>query len=141
MEADPLSALVAKRDEMMARIDAAQKQVREMVSDLDSLEAAIRIFDPDKTLSPRLVAPQKLARNGETARIILGVLDRRTEPTTSADLTRFVMIEQGVDVTNPRAAFLMGRRIAACLRSMSGRGVVRCVSHKRGEQSTWEVVR
>lgn len=138
---DPLAALVAKRDEVAEQIRVGQLRVQELVGNLDALEAAIRIFDPTQCLSPRAVAPQNLAKAGAMTRALLSVLDRRAAPAPTEELTKCVMMEQGMDVRDARAVFLMNRRVRASLRTMSGRKVVRCVSFQKGAESTWEIVR
>lgn len=138
---EPLAALVAKRDEVAEQIRVGQQRVQELVGNLDALEAAIRIFDPTQCLSPRAVAPQNLAKAGAMTRAILSVLDRKTAPVATEEVTKCVMMEQGMDITDARAVFLMDRRVRASLRTMSGRKVVRCVEFHKGKQSIWEIVR
>lgn len=43
---NPVAGLIAKREEIASRIEAAQRELRGLVIDLDHIEAAIRIFDP-----------------------------------------------------------------------------------------------
>jgi hypothetical protein len=55
-----VSALKTKRIQVASQIEALQGQLRQATTDLDHVEAALRLFDPEvdlAALSPRKVAP------------------------------------------------------------------------------------
>jgi hypothetical protein len=47
-----VSGLISKRREIAGQIEHVQRQLRELVADLDHLDAAIRIFDPNVNVGP-----------------------------------------------------------------------------------------
>ena len=62
--ADPhvLSGLVAKRAEIAGRIEHMQDQLRQLVIDLDHIDASIHIFDPSGQDAPAAAPEPRLLR-------------------------------------------------------------------------------
>jgi len=50
-ESHVMSALVTKRGELSGQIDYHQNQIKQIKSDMASMDAAIKVFDPDYDLS------------------------------------------------------------------------------------------
>jgi hypothetical protein len=72
-----ISGLIAKRAELGGRIEFAQAELRQMLIDLDSLDATIRLFDPEIDLveiKPKPLPARNQAFRGEVSRIVLGTL-------------------------------------------------------------------
>jgi hypothetical protein len=143
MSEPTVAALIAKRDALRDQIIASQTALRVLIRDLDTMEEAIRVFDPSLCkgrLAPRPAAPAALAGRGEIAHNILIELERAGKPLSTYDIAHAIMVANDLDVSDKRQVFLLGRRVSAALRSMSGRKLVRCVSSKPGEFSVWEHV-
>jgi hypothetical protein len=73
--ADPhvLTGLIAKRAEIAGQIESTQDQFRQLVIDLDHIDAAIHIFDPSielEELKSRPVPPKHQAFRGEVSWIV-----------------------------------------------------------------------
>ena len=69
-----VTGLIAKRAEIVGRIENLQGQLKAAVVDLDHVEASIRIFDPEidmEAIGARRVPPAHHAFRGEVSRIIL----------------------------------------------------------------------
>src|SRR5665213_4390897 len=82
-ESHVVSALKEKRIQVASLIESLQGQIRQATIDLDHVEAALRLFDPDvdlAALSPRKVAPVLYDAKGDTGRVILDTCLLYTSP-------------------------------------------------------------
>ena len=69
--------LVAKRASIAGRIEHLQDEIRQLVADLNHLDATILVFDPTIELHEirnRTVPPRHRAFRGEATRIVLTAL-------------------------------------------------------------------
>ena len=72
-----LSGLVAKRDELARYRDQLEADIRAVTVDIDHLEAAIRIFDPEDTpAARRRYAALHRAPKGQSTRFVPGLQAR-----------------------------------------------------------------
>jgi hypothetical protein len=123
-----LSGLIRKRAEIAGQLEAAQMQVRQLIINLDSLDATIRLFAPDidlEEIRPKPVPPRHTAFHGQVSRIILDVLRETGLPLTTKDVARHVMEARGLNVADPRLSHTILKRVGASLRNMRVRGTVR----------------
>lgn len=96
-ESHVVSALKEKRIQVASQIESLQAQMRQATIDLDHVEAALRLFDPDvdlAALSPRKVAPVLYDTKGDTGRVILDTLRNSMRPLTTAQVCEAVMKDQ-----------------------------------------------
>ena len=66
-----ISGLIRKRAEIAGQLEAAQTQVRQLIINLDSLDATIRLFAPDidlEEIRPKPVPPRHTAFHGEVSK-------------------------------------------------------------------------
>ncbi len=78
-----LSALIVKRAELAGKIEATQLELRQLVIDIDNVDATIRIFQPDidlEEIRPKPLPARNTAFRGEVTRIILNTLCQSAEP-------------------------------------------------------------
>jgi len=138
-----VSALITKRAQLAGRIDHVQTELRQLVVDLDNVEATLRIFDPDlevPNLVPRNVPAALPAMKGDTGRIILNALRVAARPLTTNEVTEAVMKERGLDIDNPSLFRTMSKRVGACMRHWKNeRGVIRSMPGPR-QQHLWQIV-
>src|SRR3954470_24960100 len=116
-----LSGLIRKRQEIEAELDTAQARVRQLVLDIDALDATIRLFAPDIDLSIVKVRPtprRHEAHRGDTSRLILALLREAGEPLSHREITVRVMQHRGLNVADKALALTMRTRIGASLRGM-----------------------
>ena len=83
--ADPhvLTSLIAKRAELAGQLEHHQTMVRQLLIDLDSVDATIRLFKPDidlEEIRPKPLPPRHAAYKGEVARIVLGTPNGPVRP-------------------------------------------------------------
>jgi hypothetical protein len=119
--------LKAKRAEIAGRIEHAQIALRQLVIDLDNIDAALRIFAPDidlEDIRPKPMPPRNAVFRGEIARIILRALREAKQPKTSRDLAVEMMAARGLNCGDVRLVHIMTKRFGACLRDYRARGLV-----------------
>lgn len=138
-----LSGLLQKRSEIAGQIEHAHRTLNDLVADLDYIDNAIRIIDPDCDVSltrSKPFPPRMGSFRGEMARFVLGHLRAVSEPATSLEITYAVMEGRGLDTADTRAVILIRKRVGACLYKMKRNGYVREVAFV-GEYKRWEMVR
>lgn len=137
-----LHALIRKRSEIAGRIEHLQFEMRMAVADLDSIDAAIHVFDPtiefqEKRSKP--VPPRHQAFKGEMSRIVFSTLRTARIKLTTAHITARVIAERGLDGADPRLRKLISNRAGAALRFWEKKGLIRT---ERGPDNLkyWEIV-
>ena len=119
-----LSGLVRKRAEIAGRLEAAQDQVRQLILDVDAVDATIRLFAPDMDLAqirPKPLPARHAAYRGEVSAIILGALRDASEPLTVAELTVRVMEARGLNQADAGLVLTGRKRVGAALRYLRRR--------------------
>jgi hypothetical protein len=139
-----VSALKEKRIQVASLIESLQGQIRKATIDLDHVEAALRLFDPDvdlAALSPRKVAQVLYDTKGDTGRIILDTLRNAMRPVPTAAVCDAVMKARGLDTNDKALCRMMMKRTTANLKHWSARrGLIRSMPGP-GQQLLWETVR
>lgn len=143
--ADPhvLTGLMAKRAEIAGRIEHLQDQLRQLVIDLDHIDASIHIFDPSielEDIKARPVPAPYHAFRGQVTRIVLTTLKNAKKPLTTQDIAQRVMAERGLDTANVRLLKTMTKRAGACLRNLQQQGAV-TRQPGPGQFMLWEIMR
>jgi hypothetical protein len=136
-----VAGLVAKRAEIAGQIVAAKATLRQLIIDLDHVDAAIRLFDPDidlATIKPRPLPPPHKAYRGQITRIVLDALREAKGPLTTKQLAQHVMAERGLNTADVRLVGVFSKRLGATLRHHRDRGLLRQIKD-RGEFVVWEV--
>ena len=136
-----LSGLIRKRAEIAGQLEAAQMQVRQLIIDVDNVDATIRLFAPDidlEEIRPKPVPPRHTAFHGEVSRLVLEVLRDTAGPLTTKDLTRRVMEARSLNLADPRLVVTVGKRVGASLRNLRARGMVRSDA-KQGGVTIWRL--
>lgn len=138
-----ISALKEKRIQVASQIEALQGQLRQAVIDLDHVEAALKLFDPEVDLSAlpaRKIAPVSYDTKGDTGRIILETLRTATKPLTTAQVCEAVMVARRLDTNDKALCRVMMRRTNANLKHWAKRrGLIRSLPGI-GQQLLWEIV-
>lgn len=142
-ESHVISGLLQKRAELAGKIEHAHRTLNDLVADLDYIDNAIRIIDPDCDVSltrSKPFPPRMGSFRGEMARFVLGHLRAVSEPATSLEITYAVMEGRGLDTADARSVMLIRKRVGACLYKMKRNGHVREVA-VTGEYKRWEMAR
>ena len=138
-----VTALIRKRAEIAGQIEHTQTLLRQLVIDLDNLDATLRLFKPDidlEEIRPKPLPPRHHAFKGEVSRIVLSALRQSDRPLTTHDLAQHVMAGRGLNAADKRLVRLVGKRVGACLRHHRNRGLVQS---KRGQEThlVWWITR
>lgn len=120
-----LSGLIAKRDELGKYRDQLEDDIRAVTCDLDHLDAAIRIFDPDDSpTARRRYAAMHRAPKGQSTRFILEALRTAPGPLTSRELADLWCKDRGL-VAKESTVSMLRKRMGATLKALHGKGLVR----------------
>ena len=115
-----VAGLIAKRAELARIRRRLESDLQAVTCDLDHLDAAIRLFDPETT--PEAVkryATKHRAKKGTVRRFVLTALREAPGPVTSRQLTETWCEERGL--RTDAATFVIIRcRIGACLTALKG---------------------
>ncbi len=127
-----LSGLVAKRADLARYRGQLEADIRAVTVDIDHLEAAIRIFDPeDSPTARRRYAAMHRAPKGQSTRFVLGKLREATAPLTSRDLAEAWCADRGL-VAKDSTVSMLRKRIGATLKALHNKGLVRQDGHVDG---------
>lgn len=138
-----LHALTRKRAEIAGRIEHNQFELRRLISELDHVDATIRIFDPSVDIGgirAKPVPPRHAAFKGEVTRLVFKMLRSASGPVTSRDIAKALMLERGLDPEDRQLSVVMVKRVGACLRVQRIKGFVRGAAGEGGLQG-WELAR
>ena len=136
-----MSGLIKKRAEIAGQIEHHQSRFRNLIVDLDNIDAAIRLFDPDIDLAEikaKPLPPRNQAFKGEVSRIVFESLRQSDRPLTAQEIARHVMAERGLAASDKRLVRLIGKRVGSCLRHHRERGLVRS-ERETGQLLVWEI--
>ena len=137
-----IHGLVRKRAELAGQLEHHQTTARQLIIDLDNIDATIRLFKPDIVLSdirPRPLPPKNSASKGEVASIIFAALRESPVPMDALQLAKLVMAERGIDQNNKKMALVIRKRVSSALRHQRNRGILK--STQGAPYLLWEVAR
>jgi hypothetical protein len=127
-----LSGLKAKRDELAKLRDQLEADIRAVTVDIDHLEAAIRIFDPEDTPEARRrYAAMHRAPKGQSTRFVLAKLREASGPLTSRQLADMWCQDRGLAAKDSTLSTLR-KRIGATLTALQHKGLVAQDGHVDG---------
>ena len=137
-----VSGLIAKRAELAGMIEAKQMELRQLVIDIDNVDATIRLFRPDidlQEIKPKPLPPRHTAFHGEMARIVLGALRGTAGALTTKDITIRCMSERNLNINDRKLVRTVSKRVGACLKHYRNKGLIK--SQRRGGGMLWEIAR
>jgi hypothetical protein len=138
-----LAGLVEKRAEIAGQISHTRATLRQLIIDLDHVDAAIRIFDPSydvESIRQKIPSAAHRAIRGDMTRATLDALRDAPGPMTTKELARHVMAERGLNTADTALLQLFTRRTGALLRWQKKRGILRSVKDpQHGRFDLWEI--
>jgi hypothetical protein len=138
-----LDALKRKRAEMTGEIALCHARLQSLSSDLDHLDATIRLLDPDfvvESILPKVFKPPaSWSKRGEMSRAVLSILRIAKGPQSTREIASQIVAQRGLDC-DPGILNIMTRRVGHVLRDKRERGLVRSVE-ETGLWLLWEIVR
>ena len=144
--ADPhvVTALVKKRAELAGEIEATHERLRQMLADLENIDATLVLFDADyqvETIRPKAFRPPSdWSNRGEMTRMCLSILRQAAEPLTSRDIALQMLVERALDRRDQRLLRLMTKRVGVALRLQRDKGVV-LADQGPGQYLVWQINR
>jgi hypothetical protein len=92
-----VAGLVAKHAELMALRERYRDEIKKLTVDIDHLDAAIRLFDPEADTSPmKEYVTKHKAEKGSVKRFVLGMFREATAPLTSRMITEAWAADRGL---------------------------------------------
>lgn len=135
-----VAGLVEKRAELAGKLKYLRAEARKVICDLDHIDAAIRMFDPEADTTRVARYPTKhRAKKGEVVRLVVRLLKDADRPLTSLDIVHVQIKQRGLKADDATTV-LLRKRVGACLTKLKVDGVVRVVPLP-GLYQGWEWVR
>jgi hypothetical protein len=137
-----VAGLIRKRAELAGEIDHLHSQVQEKLIQLDHLDAALRIFQPDiklEELKPKPIPPRESAMPGEMTRAVLTVLRRANQPLTALEIADRVMDLRCMNRNDKALVRTIRKRVTQCVRNNRGKGVLNS-RQLTGRHLLWEII-
>ncbi|MHC5536855.1 hypothetical protein ACYOEI_01115 [Singulisphaera rosea] len=132
-----VNGLVRKRAELAGVIDHTQAQLRQMIADVGSLDAAIRVFNPDYKLDgikTKTFRPTRDgAKRGEMTRAVLEIIRTSQEPLTTRGVAE--RVTPGADVQTMK---LTVKRVGLALMRQRDRRTIRAAKNE-GREIEWSM--
>ena len=141
-ETHVISALVNRRSELAGELEHTQQRAKQLVLDIEHIDNAIRLFDGDyrcEAIKPKgFRPPSDWANRGEMSRIVLDILRQASEPLTSQDIARELILTRGMDSDDVKLLRKMTKRVGVALRGQRDNGLVRS-RQAEGLFMVWEI--
>lgn len=138
-----LNGLLTKRAELAGRINQLQHEMRQALIDLDSLDVAIRMFEPDidlEQVKPKPLPTRSPSFRGEVSRVVLSTLRKAGKPIPNHEITLAVMAARTLNPADKPLLRVLSKRVGACLRAQRKAGLVRSVDGPN-RILLWEIAR
>jgi hypothetical protein len=144
MNAFVVSGLVKRRAQLAGDIEKAHEMLRQMVIDLENIDATILQFEPDfkiEAIAPKAFRPPKdWSNRGQMTRICLSILRQATEPLTCRDIALQLLTERALNREDQKLLRLMTKRVGVALRGQREKGAVQS-DQGPGQYMLWEIAR
>ena len=129
-----------KRAEIDGDLRQTAKRLADLRTDRDTLDAAIRVFDPSRVphkIKPHLRRPKpRLFRHGECSRAIMGMLRTAGEPMTVRQIADKLVDDYHLDLAQPGDREALTAKIRGMLSRHAGDTLTR---GQRGADVVWSV--
>lgn len=135
-----VAGLLEKRRELARLLKRLRADERKVICDLDHIDGAIRLFDPEAQAERLVRYPtQHRAKKGEVVRLVARLLREADRPLTSLDIVH-VQIKERKLRADDNTVVMLRKRVGACLTKLKADGVVRVVPLP-GLYQGWELIR
>jgi hypothetical protein len=136
--------LTKRRAELTGKIEKTHDDLRQMLADLESLDATIVQFNPDfkvESIKPKAFRPPKdWAHRGQMSRVVLSILRQAAEPMSSRDIALEMLVTRALDKSDQRLMRLMTKRVGVALRIQRDNGLVEA-EQGTGQFVLWRVAK
>lgn len=139
-----VTGLVKKRAELAGELESTHDRLRELVNQLEALDATLRIVAPDmevEAIRPKAFRPpEDWSKRGQMSRLVLSIVRQAREPLTTREIAAQMLLERAMAADDVKLLRTMTRRVASALRDQRDKGRVRSEDGP-GTYQLWEVVR
>lgn len=133
-----VSGLQAKRAELVKLRAVLEREHHKVTCDIDHLDAAIRLFDPNADIRKvKVYATKHRAKKGHMRRFCLEALRDASEPMTSQEITTAWTSERALKADEATYVILR-KRVGACLIALRNQALVETVAFRDGFK-TWRL--
>ena len=116
-----LHALVRKRAELTGQIEAHEKQLRRLSTQITNLDETIALFNPDVRIDrirPKRSPRPYTAGYGMMTGSVIRALQEADAPLTSREIAYQYMDRADLDASDHSLVSLIARRVRACLKTL-----------------------
>jgi|HubBroStandDraft_1064217.scaffolds.fasta_scaffold00843_5 predicted RNase H-like nuclease (RuvC/YqgF family) len=137
-----IAALVRKRAELAGEVIRCEREISRLRTQIASLDATIRIFDPEQVparIRPVIKVKRRVVptlRRGEFGRLVLAQLRVATEPLSVAEIVERLAASHGIDISTPKARLEIIKKARRCLADQRQETVTKV---RRGGSVVWTV--
>lgn len=141
-----VAGLVAKHAELTALRERHKAEIKKLTVDIDHLDAAIRLFDPNADTSAiKEYVTKHRAQKGTVKRFVLSRLRESSEPLTSRQITEMWVADRGL-VADEATYVTIRKRIGACIKTCASQSLIeergQTVGHgEYGPYKLWAIKR
>ena len=139
-----VTGLVAKRAELAGELAATHDRLRELVNQLEHLDATLRLVAPDmevEAIRPKAFRPpEDWSKRGQMSRLVLSILRQAKEPLTTREIAAQMLLERAMDAEDTKILRVMTKRVATALRDQRDKGRTTSIEGP-GNYQLWEVAR
>lgn len=119
-----VAGLIAKHKELSTLRDQYRAEIKKLTVDIDHLDAAIRLFDPNAdTYAIKKYVTKHKAPKGSVKRFVLSTLRESEGPMTSRQITELWAEDRGL-AADEATLNLLRKRIGACIKSCVSQGLI-----------------
>jgi len=119
-----VAGLVAKHAELTALREKYRAEIKKITVDIDHLDAAIRLFDPEAdTYAIKEYVTKHRAQKGSVKRFVLNAFREATEPLTSRQITEMWVADRGL-AADEATLVIIRKRVGACIKSCVNQGLI-----------------
>ena len=119
-----VAGLIAKHRELTMLRDKYRAEIKKLTVDIDHLDAAIRLFDPNAdTYAIKEYVTKHRAQKGSVKRFVLNTLREASEPMTSRQITELWVAERGLNADEATLNAIR-KRIGACIKACVNQGLI-----------------
>ncbi|WP_156415195.1 hypothetical protein [Sphingobium baderi] len=128
---------------MTGEIALCHARLQQLSTDLEHLDATLRLFAPDfvqESVLPKVfVPPKSWSKRGEMSRAVLSILRVAKGPLSTREIAAMIVDQRGLE-NDAGILNIMTRRVGHVLRDKRQNGLVRSVE-ETGLWLQWEIVR
>ena len=139
-----VTGLVKRRAELAGELNACHERLRQLVNDLEHLDATLRLVAPDyevEAIRPKAFRPpDDWSKRGQMSRLVLSIVRQAREPLTTREIAAQMLLERAMAADDVKLLRTMTRRVASALRDQRDKGRVRSEDGP-GTYQLWSVKR